>query len=128
MGIGTLKVSRYRYSVLAPKSNSVPVLGTLFKMYRLTFAVPVLFEKNVQYQSSTIGGKKNELHALFRLGGVLSRLRCHTCYRHSFKFCSCRRRNSRRLLIAERVVMNYRIFQGFNEVSNIVNGAFTLDI
>ena len=44
--------------VLAPKSNSVPVLGTSFKMYRLTFAVPVLFEKNVQYQSSTIGGKK----------------------------------------------------------------------
>ena len=58
VGIGTLKVSRYRYSVLAPKSNSVPVLGTPFKMYRLTFAVPVLFEKNVQYQSSTIGGKK----------------------------------------------------------------------
>ena len=58
VGIGTLKVSRYRYSVLAPKNNSVPVLGTPFKMYRLTFAVPVLFEKNVQYQSSTIGGKK----------------------------------------------------------------------
>ena len=58
VGIGTLKVSRYRYSVLAPKSNSVPVLGTPFKMYRLTFAVPVLFEKNMQYQSSTIGGKK----------------------------------------------------------------------
>ena len=41
---------------------------------------------------------------------------------------SCRRRNGRRLLIAEPVVMNYGIFQGFNEVSNSANGAFTLDI
>ena len=72
VGIGTLKVSRYRYSVLAPKSNSVPVLGTPFKMYRLTFAVPVAYflKKMCNIKVRPLVAKKSELHALFRLGGV----------------------------------------------------------
>ena len=126
MGIGTLKVSRYRYSVLAPKSNSVPVLR--LKCTDLLLQYRYFLKKMCNIKVRPLVAKKSELHALFRLGGVLSRLRCHTCCRHSFKFCSCRRRNGRILLIAEPVVMNYGIFQGFNEVSNSANGAFTLDI
>ena len=39
MGTGTLKLSRYLYSILEVKSSSVPVLGTHFKKYRITLAV-----------------------------------------------------------------------------------------
>ena len=128
MGIGTLKVSRYRYSVLAPKRNRYRYSVLRLKCADLLLRYRYFLKKMCNIKVRPLVAKKSELHALFWLGGVLSRLRCHTCCRHSFKFCSCRRRNGRRLLIAEPVVMNYGIFQGFNEVSNSANGAFTLDI
>ena len=126
VGIGTLKVSRYRYLPLKVIRYRYSELR--LKCTDLLLRYGYFLKKMCNIKVRPLVAKKSELHALFRLGGVLSRLRCLTCCRHSFKFCSCRRRNGRRLLIAEPVVMNYGIFQGFNEVSNSANGAFTLDI